>query len=113
MARARLPRLHRAPARRHRAPGAAAAPVALLQPRAVGPEAFLTHTQYYAAMSLDGFIAEGDDTIDWLTEYQGRYDGPDAVPMKGSYDRFYEEVGAMVSGSTTYEWVVVKRRRMG
>ena len=66
----------------------------------------MTRTQYYAAMSLDGFIAEGDDTIDWLTEYQGRYDGSDAVPMKGSYDRFYEDVGAMVSGSTTYEWVV-------
>ena len=27
--------------------------------------------------------------------------------MKGSYDRFYEDVGAMVSGSATYEWVLV------
>jgi dihydrofolate reductase len=26
--------------------------------------------------------------------------------MKGSYDRFYETVGALVSGSTTYEFVL-------
>ena len=63
-------------------------------------------TRYYCAMSLDGFIAEADDTLSWLTEYQGSYDGPDAEPMKGSYDRFYEGVGAMVSGSATYEFVL-------
>jgi dihydrofolate reductase len=63
-------------------------------------------TQYYCATSLDGFIAEADDTLDWLTDYDGAYDRPDAEPMKGTYDRFYAEVGAMVSGSTTYEWVL-------
>jgi hypothetical protein len=26
-----------------------------------------TRVVYYAAMSLDGSIAEADDTIDWLT----------------------------------------------
>jgi dihydrofolate reductase len=63
-------------------------------------------TQYYAATSLDGFIAEADDSLEWLTGYDGAYDGPGAEPMKGSYDRFYDRVGAMVSGSTTYEWVL-------
>lgn len=63
-------------------------------------------TQYYVATSLDGFIAEPDDGLDWLTGYEGSYDGPGAEPMKGSYDRFYDGVGAMVSGSTTYEWVL-------
>ena len=63
-------------------------------------------TQYYCATSLDGFIAEADDTLEWLTGYDGAYDGPGAEPMKGSYDRFYEDVGAMVSGSVTYEWVL-------
>jgi dihydrofolate reductase len=66
----------------------------------------VSRTQYYAAMSLDGFIAEADDTLDWLTGYDGAFEGPDAEPMKGSYDRFYEDVGAMVSGSTTYEWLL-------
>jgi dihydrofolate reductase len=66
----------------------------------------VSRTQYYCATSLDGFIAESDDTLRWLTEYEGGYGGPDAVPMKGSYDEFYEGVGALVMGSTTYEFVL-------
>jgi dihydrofolate reductase len=57
-------------------------------------------------MSLDGFIAESDDTIRWLTGYEGSYDGADAVPMKGTYDEFYDAIGALVTGSVTYEFVI-------
>jgi dihydrofolate reductase len=63
-------------------------------------------TQYYCATTLDGFIAEADDGLDWLTGYDGAYDGRGAEPMKGSHDRFYDDVGAMVCGSVTYEWVL-------
>jgi dihydrofolate reductase len=63
-------------------------------------------TVYYCAASLDGFIAESDDNLRWLTEYDGGFDGPGAEPMKGGYDRFYEGVGALVMGSVTYEWVL-------
>jgi dihydrofolate reductase len=66
-------------------------------------------TQYYCASSLDGFIAESDDTLDWLLKYEGSYEGGGAEPgpmSGGSYDRFYEGVGALVSGSTTYEFVL-------
>ena len=66
----------------------------------------MSRTQYYAAMSLDGFIAESDDTLDWLMKYEGSYDGDDAQPVKGDYDRFYDGVGAMVMGSATYEFVL-------
>jgi dihydrofolate reductase len=66
----------------------------------------VTRTQYYCAVSLDGFIAEADDTLRWLMQYQGSYEGPDAVPMKGTYDEFYDGVGALVSGSVTYEFVL-------
>ena len=66
----------------------------------------MSRTQYYCATSLDGYIAEADDTLDWLTGYRGEYAGAGAEPMKGTYERFYEDVGAMVSGSTTYEWVL-------
>jgi dihydrofolate reductase len=62
--------------------------------------------QYYAAATLDGFIAEADDSLDWLMKYEGSFDGPGAEPMKGSYDRFYDEVGAMVMGSSTYQFVL-------
>ena len=61
---------------------------------------------YYAAATLDGYIADPDDGIEWLTGYNGSYDGDDAEAMKGSYDDFYEGIGALVMGSTTYEWVL-------
>jgi dihydrofolate reductase len=67
-------------------------------------------TQYYCAATLDGYIAEADDTLGWLMDYEGTYDGEGAEPGPmsggGSYDRFYEHVGAMVSGSATYEFVL-------
>jgi dihydrofolate reductase len=67
-------------------------------------------TIYYCAASLDGYIAESDDTIGWLTGYEGSYEGDAAAagPMApdGSYERFYAGVGALVSGSVTYEFVL-------
>lgn len=63
-------------------------------------------TRYYCASSLDGFIAEADDTLAWLTGYQGSFDGEGAEPMAGSYDRFMEGIGALVMGSATYEFVL-------
>jgi dihydrofolate reductase len=67
-------------------------------------------TVYYCATSLDGYIAESDDTLDWLTGYK-----PVAPPANvetvgpefpASYNEFYDGVGALVSGSVTYEWVL-------
>ena len=66
----------------------------------------MAKTQYYCACTLDGYIADADDGLDWLTEYEGSFDGPGAEPMKGSYDEFFEGVGSLVMGSTTYEWVL-------
>ena len=66
----------------------------------------MTKTQYYCAMSLDGFIAESDDTLDWLIKYDGKFEGDGAEPMEGSYDRWFTGVGAMVMGSATYEWLL-------
>jgi dihydrofolate reductase len=61
---------------------------------------------YYCASSLDGYIAEADDTLAWLMGYEGSFEGAGAKPMKGSYDRFYEGVGALVMGSKTYEFIL-------
>jgi dihydrofolate reductase len=66
----------------------------------------MSKTQYYCASTLDGYIAESDDRLEWLTGYQGSYEGEDVEPIKGSYDRFYEGVGALLSGSRTYEWML-------
>jgi len=66
----------------------------------------MAKTIYYAAATLDGYIAESDDTLQWLTGYEGSYEGEDAEPMKGSYDRFMEGIGALVMGSATYEFLL-------
>jgi dihydrofolate reductase len=67
----------------------------------------VSRTQYYCASTLDGFIAEADDTIDWLTGYRGSYDGPDTEPGgRGNYEVFYEGVGALVMGSVTFSFVM-------
>jgi dihydrofolate reductase len=67
-------------------------------------------TIYYCAASLDGYIADSDDNIDWLTGYQPAPLGPDVEPVGGPfpelYAEFYDGIGAMVSGSATYEWIL-------
>jgi dihydrofolate reductase len=67
-------------------------------------------TQYYCAASLDGYIAEADDSLAWLFEYEGSFEGAGAEPGPmaegGAYERFYEGVGALISGATTYEFIL-------
>ena len=54
----------------------------------------MSKTQYYCAASLDGYIAEADDTLGWLLNYEGSFDGehvePGPMSDGGSYARFYE-----------------------
>jgi len=70
----------------------------------------LSRTQYYCAASLDGYIAESDDSLGWLFGYEGSFEGEgtEPAPMSdgGAYERFYDEVGALISGSTTYEFIL-------
>jgi dihydrofolate reductase len=66
----------------------------------------MSKAQYYCAATLDGYIAEADDTLDWLTGYEGSFEGAAVEPIKGAYDRFYEGVGALVMGSATYEFIL-------
>jgi dihydrofolate reductase len=70
----------------------------------------VSKTQYYCAASLDGYIAEADDSLAWLLDYEGSFEGDGVEPGPlgggGGYERFYEGVGALISGSTTYEFVL-------
>ena len=67
-------------------------------------------TVYYCASSLDGYIAEDDDSLDWLLNYQGTFEPETADPSPpdegGAYEGFYESVRALVAGSATYEWIL-------
>jgi dihydrofolate reductase len=71
--------------------------------------AVMARTVYYAAMSLDGYIADLDENLEWLTGFDGpgyaRDDAPGG-PMEGSYQRFFADVGALVMGSKTYEFIL-------
>lgn len=55
-------------------------------------------TQYYTAASLDGFIADSQNSLEWLFQF--------GEPEDGSYPDFIHEVGAIAMGSTTYEWIL-------
>jgi dihydrofolate reductase len=57
-------------------------------------------TIYYTASSLDGFIVDTEDSLDWLTSRHIEENGP------LGYRVFADSVGALVMGSTTYEWLV-------
>ena len=56
-------------------------------------------TQYYTASSIDGFIADPDNSLSWLFQFS------EPSGMEDEYPRFIAEVGAIAMGSTTYEWI--------
>jgi dihydrofolate reductase len=62
-------------------------------------------TQYYTAASLDGFLADERNSLDWLMQF-GDEPGAD-------YPDFIKDVGAIAMGSTTYEWVLANHIRPG
>ena len=56
-------------------------------------------TQYYTASSIDGFIADPDNSLTWLFQFS------EQTGIEEDYPRFIAQVGAMAMGSTTYEWI--------
>jgi dihydrofolate reductase len=57
-------------------------------------------TVYFTASSLDGFLVDEADSLDWLTSRAIDADGP------FGYEAFMKSVGSLAMGSATYEWVV-------
>ena len=57
-------------------------------------------TVYFTASSLDGFIVDDADSLDWLTSRAVDPEGP------FGYEAFAKSVGALAMGSATYEWIV-------
>jgi dihydrofolate reductase len=57
-------------------------------------------TQYYTAATLDGYIADPDNSLEWLFNRGREEDGP------LNYRDFIARVGAMAMGATSYEWVL-------
>jgi dihydrofolate reductase len=60
-------------------------------------------TQYYTATSIDGFIADENNSLDWLFSVgEGREDQAGTNP----FEAFFADVGAFAMGATTYVWVL-------
>jgi dihydrofolate reductase len=62
--------------------------------------AFMTRIVYATATSLDGFLADADNSLDWLFAVPG---GDEAL---AELEVFVSGVTVMVEGSTTYRWVL-------
>ncbi|NMO54323.1 dihydrofolate reductase [Actinoplanes sp. TBRC 11911] len=58
----------------------------------------MAKTQYYTATSIDGYIADENNSLEWLFDVDGGYENP--------FGGFFAGVGAFAMGSTTYQWVL-------
>jgi dihydrofolate reductase len=61
-------------------------------------------TRYYTATTLDGFLADADNSLDWLFEVEGDADHGEQFAV------FFADIGAVAMGATTYQWVIDHER---
>lgn len=64
----------------------------------------MTRFVYATATTLDGYLADADDSLDWLFAVDG---GDESL---AGMEPFVAGVGVMVEGSTTYRWVLEHER---
>lgn len=60
----------------------------------------MTRYRFFTATSLDGFLADENDSLDWLLSQ------PTGDESIQPYDDFIAGIGAIVTGRTTYDWVL-------
>ena len=56
----------------------------------------------YIAISLDGYIATEDDSLEWLFKIEGEGDN--------GYSEFYNTVDTILIGRRTYDWIIEKEK---
>ncbi|MED4225945.1 dihydrofolate reductase family protein [Neobacillus cucumis] len=52
----------------------------------------------YIALSLDGYIATKEDSLDWLFKVEGEADN--------GYTEFFETIDTILIGKRTYDWIM-------
>lgn len=55
---------------------------------------------FYTATTLNGFLADDDDSLEWLFAVPGGEGGDE------DFQRFLSGIGVLVQGSSTYRWVL-------
>jgi dihydrofolate reductase len=60
----------------------------------------MPRTVFHTATTLNGFLADEDDSLSWL------FAVPGADDAENDFAAFLASVGAFVMGATTYEWVL-------
>jgi dihydrofolate reductase len=60
----------------------------------------MPRTVFYTASTLNGFLADDADSLDWLFAVPGGEGGD------SDFQDFLAGVGVLVQGSSTYEWVL-------
>lgn len=63
-------------------------------------------TQYYTASDINGYIADVDNSLEWLFQFG------EIETMKDHYPRFIRVVGASAMGATTYEWILEHKNKL-
>lgn len=63
-------------------------------------------TIYYGASSLNGFIADKNNSLDWLFQFDDGSASESGEAGTDSYKKFIKDVGAICMGSTTYQWLL-------
>jgi dihydrofolate reductase len=63
-------------------------------------------TQYYTATSIDGFIADPGNSLDWLFQVEQSAGAGSSMAKEDRFDTFFSGIGAMAMGAGTYEWAL-------
>ena len=56
----------------------------------------------YIGISLDGYIAAKDDSLEWLLNTQGSGDN--------GFGEFYDTVDTIIMGRRTYDWIMEQEK---
>ena len=70
----------------------------------------MTTTQYLVASSIDGFIADSENSLDWLFQAEASAAAEATEARNKQFAEFFGRVGAMAMGAATYEWVLGHER---
>ncbi|WP_345802489.1 dihydrofolate reductase family protein [Microbacterium sp. AZCO] len=64
----------------------------------------MTRVVFNTATTLDGYLADDQDSLDWL------FAVPGADDAAAAFSGFLAGIGVLVMGSTTYEWVLAHEK---